>query len=114
MDFHREYYGIITSPSQDKYEYAFIRWLEYYYQTEVYDRRVCSGYDEKTQSAIPLSTAEYIDINRNAKRLMNKIVAELRNKEIDEDTWRAARNEVARYSHVKVEDLLTVLNPTVK
>lgn len=83
-----------------------MKWLEYYYETEVYDRRICSGFNEKTQSAIPLSTVEYTDINRNAKRLMNKIVAELRDKEIDEDIWRTARNEAARYSHNKVEELL--------
>jgi len=83
-----------------------VKWLKYYYQTEVYDRRICSGFNDKTQSAIPLNTVEYTDINRNAKRLMNKIVAELRDKEIDEDTWMAARNEAARYSHYKAEVLL--------
>jgi|GEM_PF-5608704 len=114
MDFHREYYEIFASPSQVHYEHAFVKWLEYYYQTEIYDRRICSGFNEKIQSAIPLSTVEYTDINRNAKRFMNKIVAEFRDKEIDEDTWRAARYEAARYSHVKIEDLLTVLNPTIK
>lgn len=83
-----------------------MKWLEYYYQTEVYDRRICSGFNDKTQSAIPLNTVEYTDISRNAKRFMNKIVADLRDKEIDEDTWRTARNEAARYSHNRIEELL--------
>lgn len=90
----------------ERYEYAFIKWIEYYYQTEVYDRRICSGFNQKTKSAIPLSAVEYTDMNRNAKRLLNKIVTELRDKEIDEDTWRTARNEAAKYSHNKVEELL--------
>lgn len=110
MNFHREYYEIFTSPSQDKYEYAYTKWLEYYYYTEIYDRRVCSGFNEKTQCAIPLNTIEYIDINRNAKRLMNDIVRELRDKEVDKETRRAAKNEAARHSHDKVEEILRQVN----
>ncbi|WP_145413483.1 hypothetical protein [Paenibacillus xylanexedens] len=98
----------IKSADNEIYEHALIKWLEYYYQTEVYDRRVCSGFNEKTQSAIPLNTVEHTDINRNAKRLMNKTVIEIRDREIDEDIWRSARNEAARYTHNKVEELLKI------
>lgn len=105
MNFKSEYLGRY-SPIDTKREYVFIKWLEYYYHTEIYDRRICTGFNEKTQSAIPLSTVEYIDINRNAKRLMNDIVRDLRDKGLNEETWRSARDEAARYSHDKVEELL--------
>jgi hypothetical protein len=93
-----------------RYKYAFKKWLEYYYQTEIYDRRVCSGFNEKTRSAVPTSTVEYIDINRNAKRLMNDIVRDIRDKEIDDDTWRSARDAASRFSHQEVESLLGQIN----
>lgn len=113
LDFEREYLGVWFKPNP-KYEFAFHKWLEYYYHTEIYDRRVCSGVDSKTGNAMPTSTVEYIDINRNAKRLMNKIVSELRDKEIDDETWRSARDAASKYSHKEVEQLLLRLGQSIK
>lgn len=108
LEFEREYFSKWIEPDP-KYELAFKSWLEYYYQTELYDRRICSGIDTKTGNAMPTSTVEYIDINRNAKRLMNGIILELRDKEIDDKTWKRARDAASKYSHCEVEKLLTSL-----
>lgn len=103
--FEQGYDSVFFTPNPH-YEYAFKKWLEYYYHTEIYDRRVCKGFNNKTQEATPTSTVEYIDINRNAKRLMNKIVSDLREKNVDDNTWRLARDAASRYSHNEVERLL--------
>ena len=107
--FEKEYYSAFIT-SDPHYEYAFKKWLEYYYQTEVYDRRTCSGTSRETGNAIPTSTVECIDINRNAKRLMNLLAQYFHEKSIEKDTWILARNDASKYSHKVVQDLLIRLS----
>ncbi|MCR8641378.1 hypothetical protein NV379_01795 [Paenibacillus sp. N1-5-1-14] len=92
------------------YEYSYKKWLEYYYQTELYDRKICTGFNEKTGDAVPTSTVEYTDINRNAKRLMNVIVCDFRDKGIEKSTWISARCEASKYSHEEVKEMLIRLS----
>ncbi|KAA9007218.1 hypothetical protein F4V43_01655 [Paenibacillus spiritus] len=103
--FFKEYDSVFFTPDPH-YEYAFKKWLEYYYQTEVYDRRICSGFDRETGEAIPGNTVEYTEINRYAKQLMNKVVEDLRNKNVDDSTWRLARDGASRHSFEETERLL--------
>ncbi|MBE7896065.1 hypothetical protein G7L40_20805 [Paenibacillus polymyxa] len=88
-----------------KYRKSFIKWMKYYYETEMYDRSVCNGID-KFGNAAPISGDEYKLINQNAKRLMNILVRELRDNDIDEETWKRARNMASRLSHEQLKKTL--------
>lgn len=107
MEFLKEY--ICEWVIDDKYEKAFNLWVKYYYLTELYDQGICSCRSERDGSALPANAWEYGMISRHARELYKEILDETRELEIDEDTWKAAKNAVSRYSPSEIERIYKTL-----
>jgi hypothetical protein len=103
MEFKQEY--ISEWVEYDKYEKAVKLWVEYYYDTELYDRGICSGRSERDETAIPVNSWEHGMISRNAQTLYKASLEKARNNEIDDATWKAAKNAVAKYSPAEIEKM---------
>lgn len=59
------------NPRQDElFELA----REYYLRTEAYDREVCSGWNEREHSALPLTAHELALVNRHARLVRDELV----------------------------------------
>lgn len=99
--FKKEYLAIwVTNPLYDK---AYDLWCEYYYETEKYDRSICSHIN-KYGIFIPTTHEENRLVQYNSRKwwgYINKI--RLQNK-IDDKTWQDAKMNAIRLSYIGLEE----------
>jgi hypothetical protein len=72
----------------------------------LYDRRVCTGFNEKTKEAVPTNLDEYGAISRHANLLMKELNKRMNELDIDKETSKRAKDEASRYNHDGVRDLM--------
>lgn len=90
----------------ERYDVAFKAWMKYFYETEVYDRSVCAGFNEHTKEAIPLNYSENSLIQKNAIKLRRQVDETLRDIGIDTEMSQTARLDAARYSFDSLKQYL--------
>lgn len=100
MSFERETVGVWHEP--EGWRDAITLWCAGHELMERYDRSVCTGKDVDG-TAVPMTPDERSLINRYAARVSRALyeIREARN--LDPDTWHAARREVNRWTPRQVE-----------
>lgn len=103
--FKREYQCVWVE--NKSYQEAYRLWLEYFYRTELYDSKVCTGSNEYEQF-MPASHIEYKKSNQHARKRMEIIVAKrdyLRYEGITiaDSDWQSAKIDTSRYNLERLE-----------
>lgn len=78
--------------------------LRYVYETERFDRMVCSVIEPETGTARPVYTGEYKAINRNAKRLHRELMRELEVRGLDHKAYLQERDRWGRMAFQDLEE----------
>ncbi len=91
---YKNYYQQIKVKDTD-YEIAYKIWLEYTYETELYDRSICLTIDE-SGFGVPTTINERKNSHQYAYKLAKK--RDRLGQAIDSDTWYRAKSDVLKMS----------------
>lgn len=86
-----------TWVKNSQYDRAYYLCAEYYYETEKYDREICSFINEHDE-AIPINCHENELVQKNSIAWWKYINLICDREQIDKETWNSARKDACRLS----------------